>query len=300
MNPEPGHYTPPPIHGGVSQALSHSSTLSTAATTTNPTNDNDILLCRKVPDVDLDLDANAACTGSPGTSTTGDLLDEGIPSIPSSESGLQGGRLWKLAGEVAAVADRSTERNASSHEPLTSANTHVDETSGETLSSCTNDRVPPIHPACLEEGRPYALADAEDKHDNTINGNNSNNATRRVTHPQWAETFMENTRSRATPTAPATHLAGFNRSCKRVRLDEDEDYVFTGLASKRVKVAQLLIAGIVGILVGWLGNAVVGTSCHFASVQVEVGKNSDLFSLHFGLYKYSTVDSSLNGYVPVD
>jgi hypothetical protein len=40
----------------------------------------------------------------------------------------------------------------------------------------------------------------------------------------------------------------------------------------------------------------VGTSCHFASVPIEVGQYGDVFSLHFGLYKYSTVDSSLNGY----
>ena len=83
-----------------------------------------------------------------------------------------------------------------------------------------------------------------------------------------------------------------------VKLDaQDEEFlVHSGLAHKRVKVAQLLIIGIIGILVGWLGNSVVGTSCHFASVSVQVGEYGDWFSLHFGLYKYSTVDSSLNGY----
>lgn len=84
-----------------------------------------------------------------------------------------------------------------------------------------------------------------------------------------------------------------------VRLSEhdDEFLLHTGLfANKRVRVAQLLMIGLVGILFGWLGNFFVSSSCHFASINVAVGENGDRFSLHFGLWNYSPVDSALNGY----
>lgn len=63
-----------------------------------------------------------------------------------------------------------------------------------------------------------------------------------------------------------------------------------------MRVVQLLIIGLVGLLFGWLGNFFVGTSCHFASVQVPVGQYNDMFDLHFGLWKYSPADSVVSGY----
>jgi len=81
--------------------------------------------------------------------------------------------------------------------------------------------------------------------------------------------------------------------------DNDEQAAFlihTGLAHKRVRVVQLLIIGLVGMLLGWLGNFFVSSSCHFASVPVTVGQNGDVFRLHFGLWNYSPVDSALDGY----
>jgi len=79
--------------------------------------------------------------------------------------------------------------------------------------------------------------------------------------------------------------------------EEDEAFLIsTKPAHKRVRVVQLLIIGLVGLLVGWLGNFFVGSSCHFASVQVTVGQYNDIFDLHFGLWKYSPPDSALSGY----
>jgi hypothetical protein len=79
---------------------------------------------------------------------------------------------------------------------------------------------------------------------------------------------------------------------------DKEEFLFrTGMfANKRVRVAQLLMIGLVGILFGWLGNFFVNSSCYFASVLVPIGQNGELFSLRFGLWNFSPVDSALNGY----
>lgn len=78
---------------------------------------------------------------------------------------------------------------------------------------------------------------------------------------------------------------------------EDEAFLMnTGLAHKRVRVVQLLIIGVVGILIAWLGNFFVSSSCYFASVPVAVGQYGDVFPLHYGLWNYSPADSALNGY----
>lgn len=115
-----------------------------------------------------------------------------------------------------------------------------------------------------------------------------------------AETFMERMRSRADPDAlVAPPAISPQPSSERIaRLDrQDEAFIMnTGLARKRVRVVQLLIIGLMSLLLGWLGNFFVGTSCHFTSVQVAVGQNGDLFDLHFGLWKYSPPDSAMAGY----
>jgi hypothetical protein len=178
-----------------------------------------------------------------------------LQTSASTDSALQGGRLWKLAGEQVQVSVCAPAEEEEEEE-------EEEEASFPATTS---------YPATTERRKGVGLP--------------------------WAETFMERTRSRADPDmAPVTHPNGKQ---SMVRLEDEEYLRDTGLAQRRVKVAQLLIAGILGILVGWLGNAVVGTSCHFASVQVQVGQSNDMFSLHFGLYKYSTVDSSLNGYVRI-
>lgn len=80
--------------------------------------------------------------------------------------------------------------------------------------------------------------------------------------------------------------------------EQDEEFLLhTGLfANKRVRVVQLLMIGLVGLLFGWLGNFFVSSSCYFASIDVNVGEDSDVFSLRFGIWNYSPVDSALNGY----
>jgi hypothetical protein len=83
-----------------------------------------------------------------------------------------------------------------------------------------------------------------------------------------------------------------------IRISKQDEALFlnSGLTNKRVRVVQLLIIGLVATLLGWLGNFFVGTSCNFASVDVAVGQNAQVFTLHFGLWKYSPADSAFNGY----
>ena len=78
--------------------------------------------------------------------------------------------------------------------------------------------------------------------------------------------------------------------------EQEAFLINTGIAHKRVRVVQLLIIGLVGLLLGWLGNFFVSSSCYFASVRVQVGQGGDVFELHFGLWNYSPVDSALNGF----
>ncbi|GAX16443.1 hypothetical protein FisN_19Lh021 [Fistulifera solaris] len=121
---------------------------------------------------------------------------------------------------------------------------------------------------------------------------------------QWAETFKARTRSCANPnatTASTTATTNIDPSSTTVN-PPPPDLVSVALPAHQLvfpnrdvlPVAQLLILGMVGILVGWLGNAVVGTSCYFASVNVTVQQKEK--EMHFGLYKYSSADNGSNGY----
>lgn len=83
---------------------------------------------------------------------------------------------------------------------------------------------------------------------------------------------------------------------KHVDAEDEAFIVSTKPASKRVRVVQLLVIGLFGLLLGWLGNFFVASSCHFASVLVQVGQYGDEFSLHFGLWKYSPADSAVDGF----
>jgi hypothetical protein len=78
---------------------------------------------------------------------------------------------------------------------------------------------------------------------------------------------------------------------------EDEAFLInTGLAQRRVRVVQLMIIGLFGILLPWMGNVFVSSNCHFASIHVVVGSYGNVYPLHFGLWNYSPVSSALNGY----
>lgn len=78
--------------------------------------------------------------------------------------------------------------------------------------------------------------------------------------------------------------------------DHDAFILNTTLARKRVRVVQLLAVGLLGFLVGLLGSFFVQSTCHFGSADVAVGQNEQPFSLHYGMWKYSPIDSAFQGY----
>ncbi|KAG7367924.1 hypothetical protein IV203_030667 [Nitzschia inconspicua] len=134
-----------------------------------------------------------------------------------------------------------------------------------------------------------------------------NNSDRPVS-PQarkFAESIMARTRSRADPDAlvdNGSNMGGDametpSRSMIKLTTDEDVGIIeSTALARKRVRVVQLLGAGLVTFLISFMGGFWIQSSCHFVSTQVEVGENGEEFSLHFGLWKYTPVDSVFQGY----
>ena len=78
--------------------------------------------------------------------------------------------------------------------------------------------------------------------------------------------------------------------------DDDALIMNATFAHKRVRVVQLLAFGLLGFLLAFLGSFYVQSTCHFASSEVVIGSSSEVFVLHYGLWKYSPIDSAFEGY----
>ena len=129
----------------------------------------------------------------------------------------------------------------------------------------------------------------------SVTQKHSNKASR----SRFTESIMERTRSRADPNAVTPNSIGL--ISHMVSLGEhDSSYILSSaIAKKRVRVVQLLLIGLIGLLLGLLGNFFVSTSCHFATVHVGVGQHAagdGTFEFHFGLWKYTPIDSVFQGY----
>jgi hypothetical protein len=123
----------------------------------------------------------------------------------------------------------------------------------------------------------------------------SNKASR----SRFAESIMERTRSRADPNALTPNSTGVISHMVSLGDHESSYILSTALAKKRVRVVQLLLIGLIGLLLGLLGNFFVSTSCHFATAHIGVGQHAGgdgTFEFHFGLWKYSPIDSVFQGY----
>jgi len=71
------------------------------------------------------------------------------------------------------------------------------------------------------------------------------------------------------------------------------------MARKRTKVFQLFVIGLAVLIFGFFCSVYALTSCNFTSTDVEFGDDDgeyDLLNLHYGLFKYSPLDSAYDGY----
>jgi hypothetical protein len=121
----------------------------------------------------------------------------------------------------------------------------------------------------------------------------------KTSRSRFAESIMERTRSRADPNALTSNSTGALSHMVSLGDHESSYILSSALAKKRVRVVQLLLIGLIGLLLGLLGNFFVSTSCHFATVNIGVGQHSGgdgTFEFHFGLWKYSPIDSVFQGY----
>jgi hypothetical protein len=82
----------------------------------------------------------------------------------------------------------------------------------------------------------------------------------------------------------------------RLNADDDAFILNATFAKKRVRVVQLLVFGLLGFLLGFLGSFYVQSTCHYAGAQVNVGANQQAFYLHYGVWKYSPIDSAFSKY----
>jgi hypothetical protein len=75
-----------------------------------------------------------------------------------------------------------------------------------------------------------------------------------------------------------------------------QEALVANLAKKRTRVVPLLLGGLVGLLGGFFANVYTQTSCHFATVSINVGEYQSPFKFHYGMWKYTPIDSVFAGY----
>jgi len=221
------------------------------------------------------------------------------PSLESSNNN-NAESLAVVLPQQAAAAEYSTVPPTTTSQPSSSLSHPEDENSSrndQQSKTTTTTTVVSEAPSFPPEGGPlWELA--------------AQQARQRHHRPLWTEPLFVGMQSRAQPLSEMSTLTERQYLVTNIVNDnddddddDDEDFWSTtpSKATERVHVTQLLCLGIVGILVGWLGNVVVGTSCHFASAPLLYDappdeNNNSGATVHYGLYKYSTIDASLNGY----
>jgi len=78
--------------------------------------------------------------------------------------------------------------------------------------------------------------------------------------------------------------------------DAYKEELLNSLSSKRTRVVPLLLGGVMGLFGGFFGSIYTQTSCHFATVKIEVGEYNSPFKFHYGMWKYTPIDSVFAGY----
>lgn len=120
---------------------------------------------------------------------------------------------------------------------------------------------------------------------------------------KFADSIVARTRSRADTDTLLTNVSSLETTGRPpirmidVNAQEEGEFIkSTSIARKRERVVQLLTIGLLSFLIAFLGGFLVMASCHFVSVSIKDESNGKDFDLHFGLWKYSPLDSAYQGY----
>ena len=253
------------------------------------------ILVNEKPDVAVtdDINVNPPVDIVPPNPNAASKMSFSTPSTDDWNDGGGGGRLWRLAGEVAA-----------GRISLLSLN---DDTTNSGGNHHGGGPVRQIKESFLERMRSRADPDAITTIYSTSSPTANTVATNKVTTNGTigGSVCMNSLNGRMFKmpmVLSSSSLSNIQEQTSSTDTDEalyreDEAFLInTGLAQKRVRVVQLMIIGLFGILLPWMGNVFVSSNCHFASIHVVVGAYGNVYPLHFGLWNYSPVSSALNGY----
>jgi hypothetical protein len=230
----------------------------------------------------------------------GDAVSPGGTSVSGGDTFMSARDTYALPGDTSNPSLRSDSISQTETEQTSTERTSTERTATERTFST---RYPRSRPSVISQsetedsqgGRLWEKASQETEQ-------SKNNRSLSPEASRFAESLMARTRSRAEPDAIlSVSTSATERDSEKpnmIRIEkQDEHYIFnTTLARKRVHVVQLLAVGLLALLVAFLGSFWVQSSCHFVSASVEVGENDQVFELHYGLWKYTPIDSAFRGY----
>jgi len=162
-------------------------------------------------------------------------------------------------------------------------------------TDCTSHAICSIDESFSEGGRMWREAQ--------IQAANSKDKPLSPRAKKFAESIMARTRSRADPdsllnnSATSEAIENPSRSMINVNAQEEGRFIESAtVAKKRGRVVQLLTIGLLSFLISFIGGFLVLSSCYFVSAPVQGGDDGEEYELHFGLWKFSPVDSASQGY----
>lgn len=181
----------------------------------------------------------------------------------------------------------------------------TEHTAGSQIAICSSQLSRTEHTTNAIYGSEHAIGSNSDRRmwqEAQSQADSSKDRERSPRAKKFAESIMARTRSRADTNALLNNSTDIKtvekptRSMINVHAQEEGGFVEnTAIARKRGRVVQLLTIGLLSFLIAFLGGFLVLSSCYFVSAAIQ-GENAEEYDLHFGLWKYSPVESASQGY----
>ena len=181
----------------------------------------------------------------------------------------------------------------------------TEHTAGSQIAICSSQFSRTEHTANAIDGSEHAIGSNRGRGMWQVAQSHADSSTDRERSPRakkFAESIMARTRSRADTNALLNNSTDIEtvekptRSMINIHAQEEGGFVEnTAIARKRGRVVQLLTIGLLSFLIAFLGGFLVLSSCYFVSAAIQ-GENGAEYDLHFGLWKYSPVESASQGY----